>query len=110
MPVVTKVTAPVEEVKEKKGRGRPMGSKNKIKHNSTASSMPQEKKQRGRPIGSKNKPKNTIAANDIQEIQETLYTFKCKRGCEFQTSIKNMEANCGKHQMIMWRQEGTTTR
>ena len=63
------------------------------------------KRGRGRPKGSKNKPKNTpaqvIQAND--ESQEILYTLRCKKGCELKTSIKNMQANCGKHQMTMWR-------
>jgi hypothetical protein len=48
---------------EKRGRGRPRGSKNKPKDPSTvASSSASMKRHPGRPVGSKNKPKVSAAA------------------------------------------------
>jgi hypothetical protein len=48
---------------EKRGRGRPRGSKNKPKETSLmASSSASAKRRLGRPLGSKNKPKVTAAA------------------------------------------------
>lgn len=43
------------EVKVKRGRGRPKGSKNKVK----STDITVVKRGRGRPVGSKNKPKTT---------------------------------------------------
>jgi hypothetical protein len=48
---------------EKRGRGRPRGSKNKSKDPATVASSSVPVKQRpGRPVGSKNKPKVSAAA------------------------------------------------
>jgi hypothetical protein len=47
---------------EKRGRGRPRGSKNKPKDTSlVASSSASMKRRPGRPLGSKNKPKASVA-------------------------------------------------
>jgi hypothetical protein len=71
---------------EKRGRGRPRGSKNKSKDPATVSSSFMHVKRRpGRPVGSKNKPKVSTAApgpsaplhNASPPPPPKIYSFFC---------------------------------
>jgi hypothetical protein len=70
---------------EKRGRGRPRGSKNKIiSTTAVASSSALVKRRPGRPAGSKNKPKSPLAAPgssapspDASSSSPKIYSFFC---------------------------------
>jgi hypothetical protein len=70
---------------EKRGRGRPRGSKNKPKDPSTVASLFASMKRRpGRPVGSKNKPKVSAAApgpsaapHNASPTPTKIYSFFC---------------------------------
>jgi hypothetical protein len=75
---------------EKRGRGRPCGSKNKSKDPSTvASSSVSMKRRAGRPVGSKNKPKVSTAApgpsaapHNASPPPPKIYSFFCIAGAQ----------------------------
>jgi hypothetical protein len=76
---------------EKRGHGRPRGSKNKLKDPSTVASFSVSMKRRsGRPVGSKNKPKVPVAApspsapphNASPPSPPKIYSFFCIAGAQ----------------------------
>jgi hypothetical protein len=75
---------------EKRGRGRPRGSKNKSKGPAVMASLSVPAKQRpGRPVGSKNKPKGSVAASGPSALPRNasppspkLYSFFCIAGAQ----------------------------
>jgi hypothetical protein len=76
---------------EKRGCGRPHGSKNKPKDPSTVASLSASVKRRpGRPLGSKNKPKvSTVAAGPSAAPRDAsppappkIYSFFCLAGAQ----------------------------
>jgi hypothetical protein len=77
---------------EKRGRGRPCGSKNKPKDASlVASSSASAKRRPGRPLGSKNKPKVSAAATPSSSAaprdaspppSAKIYSFFCIAGAQ----------------------------
>jgi hypothetical protein len=75
---------------EKRGRGRPRGSKNKPKDTSmVASSSASVKRHPGRPVGSKNKPKVSAAAAPSSSVAPRnaspppkIYSFFCITGAQ----------------------------
>jgi hypothetical protein len=75
---------------EKRGRGRPRGSKNKPKDTSLVASLSVSAKRRpGRPLGSKNKPKVSAAATPGSSVAPRnaspppkIYSFFCIAGAQ----------------------------
>jgi hypothetical protein len=77
---------------EKRGRGRPCGSKNKLKDISlVASSSASAKRRPGRPLGSKNKPRtygaaapgaSAAARNASPPPSSKIYSFFCIAGAQ----------------------------
>jgi hypothetical protein len=77
---------------EKRGRGRPRGSKNKSKDpTAVGSSSVHVKRRPGRPVGSKNKPKVSAAApgpsapphNASPPPPPKIYSFFCIAGAQY---------------------------
>jgi hypothetical protein len=84
------VNLDTDALMEKWGRGRPRGSKNKLKDASLVASLSASTKQRpGRPLGSKNKPKasaavtpgaNAAPCNTSAPPPIKIYSFFCIAG------------------------------
>jgi hypothetical protein len=69
-----------EEQTERRGRGRPKGSKNKSKVEAIAEQPEQtEQRRRGRPVGSKNKPKVEAVA-EVEQNEQPEQTAPRRRG------------------------------
>jgi hypothetical protein len=109
---------------EKRGRGRPCGSKNKPKDASlVASSFASAKQRPGRPLGSKNKPKVSAAAtgssaapcNASPPPPPKIYSFFCIAGAQCREQqrllLKFTKFMDGRelHEAILCEQSGSGT-
>lgn len=86
----------------KRGRGRPAGSKNKVKTVQPTSVTTAEKRGRGRPKGSLNK-KTLTAQKPVQPVttkeqDKPMHVYRSNKcSCVIRSPIKFFEMFCGDH-------------
>lgn len=96
------------ESTQKRGRGRPAGSKNKVKTAQPTSVTMAEKRGRGRPKGSLNK-KTLTAQKPVQPVtpkeqDKPIHVYRSKKcSCVIRSPINFIEVYCGDHRNELTR-------